>query len=753
MKIGKTLKEIAIEKNKTLLIESFSVTIPLEKVKLLEDVSKSGSIHLIESRNGEKFKALGIVESVPVSKFTENLNNRIYPKKLWEKVYKEKAAEGTLCLADHPSDDTDGSVKDIVGVWRNFKVNENVCSADLYLIGKHGKQFMEVLQAGGKCGLSSVGFGELMEDDKTVNPETYELVRVSDWVLTPSQGVYAEMDHIKENYSYKSLGFSNTSTNIVKENSYNKIPMRNQNMDNIQLLTIKNNIKFALRESNKNIESKSINLIESKNDLLDLLTYVPSELSEDRQKIERQIEKIEQTLKSTLKEKSRAISVKVEENHDLRKKYGVANTVISKMKERHEKSNRVIKTLSENEKAMVRDINALMNDRKSMLRDINRLIEDRKAMGSDIGKFSSLTSNYKRNESLMGKDIKQFMSERKDMMSDINTFSKDRKNMMSDIGQLVEDRNNMSKDLNQLVEDRRKMKEDLKLLLKDRRAMIEDINSLAKDRNAMSKDINTLVSDRNTMTKDIKTLVQERSVMLSDLNKAIKEKLAMISDIGQLVKDRKTMLSDIKGLVEDRRKMYKDIKFLQKENKRLKSMNFMESEEGDIAPPEAPEIDDVQDAEYKDEKYGTAIDPAMAYASDDDDFGGVPFSNFNKEEDFLESFNSSGVPVRNRKSLKETFIIRPRQHVVNRSQKVGKINNQPLTVWNPDVKEYYEGKVKQKPIVKKIKEQVLKQKSLINAVKIVESFLNDSDFEKPVKLSENYTNNSKFYDWVGNRDF
>jgi hypothetical protein len=753
MKIGKTLKEIAIEKNKTLLIESFSVTIPLEKVKLLEDVSKSGSIHLIESRNGEKFKALGIVESVPVSKFTENLNNRIYPKKLWEKVYKEKAAEGTLCLADHPSDDTDGSVKDIVGVWRNFKVNENVCSADLYLIGKHGKQFMEVLQAGGKCGLSSVGFGELMEDDKTVNPETYELVRVSDWVLTPSQGVYAEMDHIKENYSYKSLGFSNTSTNIVKENSYNKIPMRNQNMDNIQLLTIKNNIKFALRESNKNIESKSINLIESKNDLLDLLTYVPSELSEDRQKIERQIEKIEQTLKSTLKEKSRAISVKVEENQDLKKKYGVANKVISKMKERHEKSNRVIKTLSENEKAMVRDINALMRDRKSMLRDINKLIEDRKAMGSDIGKFSSLTSNYKRNESLMNRDIKQFMSERKDMLSDINTFSKDRKNMMSDIGQLVEDRNNMSKDLNQLVEDRRKMKEDLKLLLKDRRAMIEDINSLAKDRNAMSKDINTLVSDRNTMTKDIKTLVQERSVMLSDLNKAIKEKLAMISDIGQLVKDRKTMLSDIKGLVEDRRKMYKDIKFLQKENKRLKSMNFMESEEGDITPPEAPEIDDVQDAEYKDEKYGTAIDPAMAYASDDDDFGGVPFSNFNKEEDFLESFNSSGVPVRNRKSLKETFIIRPRQHVVSRSQKVGRINNQPLTVWNPDVKEYYESKVKQKPIVKKIKEQVLKQKSLINAVKIVESFLNDSDFEKPVKLSENYTNNSKFYDWVGNRDF
>ena len=754
MKIGKTLKEIAVEKNKTLLIESFSVTIPLEKVKLLEDVSKTGSIHLIESRSGEKFKALGIVESVPVSKFTENLNNRVYPKKLWEKVYKEKAAEGTLCLADHPSDDTDGSVKDIVGVWRNFKVNENTCSADLYLIGKHGKQFLEVLQAGGKCGLSSVGFGELMEDDKTVNPDTYELVRVSDWVLTPSQGVYAEKDHIRENYSYNSMGFSNTSTNnIVKENSYNKSQMRNSDMDNIQLLTIKNNIKFALRESNKNIESKSINLIESKKDLLDLLTYVPSELSEDRQKIERQIEKIEETLKSTIKEKTKAISIKTEENYDLKNKYSVANKVISKMKERHEKSNRVIKTLSENEKNMARDINSLIKDRKTMLADINRLIEDRKNMGLDINKFSSVTKGYKRNESLMQKDLRQFMSERKDMLSDIGTFSKDRKHMLSDIGQLVEDRKKMHSDLSQLVEDRRKMKEDLGILLKDRRAMMEDIGLLTKDRANMGKDINSLVSDRNSMTKDISILVKERSVMLSDLNKAIKEKLAMISDINQLVKDRKTMLSDIKGLVEDRRKMYRDIKFLQKENKRLKSMNFMESEEGDITPPEVPEIDDVQDAEYAGEKYGNAIDPSMAYASDDDDFGGVPFSNFNKEEDFLESFNSSGVPTRNKKSLKETFIIRPRQNVVSRSQKVGRVSNQPFQVWNPDVKEYYETKVKQKPVVKKIKEQVLKQKSLINAVKIVESFLNDSDFDKPVKLSETYTNKGKFYDWVGNRDF
>lgn len=747
MKIGKTLKEMASEKGKRLLIESFSVTIPLEKIKLLEDVSKSGSIHLIESRNGEKFKALGIVESVPVSKFTENLNNRIYPKKLWEKVYKEKSAEGTLCLADHPSDDTDGSVKDIVGVWRNFRVNESNCSADLYLIGKHGKQFIEVLQAGGKCGLSSVGFGELMEDDKTVNPETYELVRVSDWVLTPSQGVYAEMDHIRESYSYKP-SFSNTSTNI-KENSYTKQNIRNSNMDNIQLLTIKNNIKYALRESNKNIESKSVNLIESKKDLQDLLNYVPAELSEDRQKIERQIERIEETLKSSIKEKSKALSIKTEENFDLKSKYSVANKLISKMKERHEKSNRVIKTLSENERTMKTDIDSLIKDRRSMLKDINQLIEDRKSMISDIKKFSSVVSGHRKNESLMNKDIKRLVFERKDMMSDINVFSKDRKTMMSDIRQLVEDRKSMNKDINQLIEDRENMKKDLQVLLNDRKAMLEDINSLVSDRNNMSKDINHLVEDRSAMKKDIKILVEERNVMLKDLNTSIKEKISMIEDIDQLVKDRKTMLSDIKTLVEDRRKMFRDIKILKKENNRLKSMNFMESEEGDLTPPEAPEIEDVQAAEYSGEKFSTAIDPAMAYASDDEDFGGVPFSNFNKEEDFLESFSSNGVPTR--KKMNESFIIRPKQNVVTRTQKVQKIKK-PLQFFNSDVKEYFESKAKSNPAIRRIKEQVLKQKSLVNAVKIVESFLSDSDYEKPIRISESYTNNNRFYDWVGNRD-
>lgn len=605
---NKSLKEIAIEKHKKLFIESYSVVIPSKNIQLLENVSQSGSIHLIESREGEKYKCLAIVKSVPVSKFTENLNNRIYSKKLWEKVQKNKVAEGTLCLADHPSDDTDGSVKDIVGVWRNFKVNENNCSADLYLIGKHGKQFLEVLQAGGKCGLSSVGFGELLEDEKTVNPDTYELVRVSDWVLTPSQGVYAEQDHIDsdtislgESYNKNKLKNESINTNLIKRN-YNKME------NSVQALTIRNNVKFALKESQKAIQSKGSSLIESKKDLQELLSYIPESYNEDRNKIQKQISLIENTIKETIKDKSLKLKENEKQTLNLKEKYDAANTVIQKLKERHDKANKVIKLLSEN-------------------------------------------------ESLMKKDI----------------------------------------------------------------------NSFLKEKSVMRKDLNFLKEDRTVMVKDIKKLVQERANILSDMRQSMKDKIVMSEDIQNLLQDRKTLMKDLRITLEDKKVMEKDINKLVKENKILKSKIRKFNEEGyeDIEPPEVPEMDVVQDQEYADEKYDLIVDPAMAYRSDDEDFGGIPFTNYNAEEGYLEK---SYKKKKSKNKMKESF------------------NNKN---YNRDVIEYFENKVKDKPILRKIKEQIVSQPSLVKAVNMIEKFLKVQD-EKPFKIMESV--NNRHYDWVGNRE-
>jgi len=599
---NKSLKEIAIQKNKTLFIESYSVVIPNENIKLLNNVSQNGSIHLIESKEGEKYKCLAVVKSVPVSKFTENLNNRVYSKTLWEKVKRNKVAEGTLCLADHPSDDTDGSVKDIVGVWRNFKVNESNCTADLYLIGKHGKQFLEVLQAGGRCGLSSVGFGELLEDEKTVNPETYELVRVSDWVLTPSQGVYAEQDHLDSDTN----SFTENKNKQIKNNT-NLIERNYNKMENsVQGLTIRNNVKFALKESQKAIQSKGESLIESKKDLQELLSYIPESYLDERSKIQNEISLIEKTIKETISDKTIKLKENEKQTLNLKEKYDTANSVIQKLKERHDKANKVIKLFTQN-------------------------------------------------ESLMKKDIGLFL----------------------------------------------------------------------KERTGMTKDLKALKEDRNKMIKDIKKLIIERGNILSDMRQSMKDKIVMSEDISNLIDDRKQLMSDLRITLEDRKVMERDIQKLVKENNKLKKQvrHFKEDGYEDIEPAEVRDMDVVQDEEYGDEDYGLMVDPAMAYKSDDEDFGGVPFTNYNSEGGYLENRN-----IKKKKPMKE-FVIR----------------NKP----NRDVMEYYENKVKDKPILRKIKEQIVSQNSLVKAVNMIEKYLKNYE-EKPYRIME--SSNTRHYDWVGNRE-
>jgi hypothetical protein len=68
---------------------------------------------------------------------------------------------------------------------------------------------------------------------------------------------------------------------------------------------------------------------------------------------------------------------------------------------------------------------------------------------------------------------------------------------------------------------------------------------------------------------------------------------------------------------------------------------------------------------------------------------------------------------------------------------------------NRDVVEYFENKVKEKPILRKIREQIVSQPSLVKAVNMIERYLRN-DEEKPYRIMESVK--SRHYDWVGNRD-
>jgi len=176
------------------------------KIKLVEsfapnkeDIHKIKQESLTESTSrliyeGTEYKCVAAY-TFPFSRpDKENLNGRIYTKKLWENVFKKqfKNNESTFGLMDHP--EGDGSMKDIACVWRNPRFNEDssLCIADCYLFGEHGRKIHEAIEAGGPVGFSTSGFGEIKEsDNKTVNEDSFELERIADMVLTPSYSVFS----------------------------------------------------------------------------------------------------------------------------------------------------------------------------------------------------------------------------------------------------------------------------------------------------------------------------------------------------------------------------------------------------------------------------------------------------------------------------------------------------------------------------------------------------------------------------------
>jgi hypothetical protein len=150
--------------------------------------------------DGKTYPALGIYTFPFTRPGQKNLNGRIYPYALWDRVFARYKDQSTLGLMNHPEDD--GDPKNIWCVWKNLRYNEDrtLGIADCYIIDNEwGKTAIGVLENDGPVGLSSSGLGDFEADGITVSPETYELERVSDWVLNPSYSVFGTLDDKKEN--------------------------------------------------------------------------------------------------------------------------------------------------------------------------------------------------------------------------------------------------------------------------------------------------------------------------------------------------------------------------------------------------------------------------------------------------------------------------------------------------------------------------------------------------------------------------
>lgn len=135
----------------------------------------------------------------PISKINTkddpNLNGRVYNEQLWKNVIDKQVDvwKGGTGLANHPADDEDGDFMNQSIVWLDgFLGDDGFVYGIGTFVGEGGALARQIIGVGGRIGFSSSGYGDFLSDGITVDPDSYEIDRLADLVLNPSQGVFGD---------------------------------------------------------------------------------------------------------------------------------------------------------------------------------------------------------------------------------------------------------------------------------------------------------------------------------------------------------------------------------------------------------------------------------------------------------------------------------------------------------------------------------------------------------------------------------
>lgn len=293
----------------------------LESGELQEKLNKL-PVPMRESLMREKGQSAITGWEVPISRYdVENANGRVYPRSLWERVIEQQRNiwEGSPALADHPSDDSDGSPQNICGVWLGARMGEDgYVYGTLVPSGRLGEDLQDHLSKGLRAGTSSSGFGDLMSDGRTVDPQSFLIERLSDWVLTPSQGTYftyeAATRETKNASDSERIGESaNKLENVVKEKSTMKLTK-------LEEKKFRKDMEVFLEDASKIVDPQ-----EQLREYEEILSYLEDGAVPDlRQQIEEKITEKRTEIKNTLQDaRQMREELGVQNSEDLKKKLTV----------------------------------------------------------------------------------------------------------------------------------------------------------------------------------------------------------------------------------------------------------------------------------------------------------------------------------------------------------------------------------------------------------------------------------------------
>ena len=429
----------------------------------------------------------------PVSRFGNvNGNGRIYTEQLWRNVINNQRDtwQGGCGLADHPMDDADpGQFKTSAIVWLDMIIdtaNKLIWAIGTF-VGEYGRLAQEIIEAGGRVGFSSSGFGETLSDGKTVDPDTYIIERVADIVTNPSQSVFGDISS-EQSYNPGNVEYSKQTRESVEVSPKSKIIEGKEkhmkvdavNMDEGKIATPETKLeegktanvgpatlsKLERKVIEKQVESmlneadNSANPMEKLTEVNELLKLVKE--SNDEELINKVQEKLEKT--------HAELTALVESAANATKEFGDLNEMVE-----NTKKNLQIGVLLNEQVADYKELCEGLTTRNRELAKQNAILESKLALKENhIAKTEETVKNEKMAEEKTVADLKAKLEESEAKLAEaemkVASLTKGNKKMESDGGVL-------RTRLNHVMSNLKIANENIEKLTKENATLLESKNT------------------------------------------------------------------------------------------------------------------------------------------------------------------------------------------------------------------------------------------------------------------------------------